>query len=402
MAMPNRPQPASRSLIAVVAGAALLVACTSSKKASNASSTTTTWSSTSPPATAPTSAVTEPGVSTTVAAPPVATGFSPDSVTFVSLKEGWALGTNCSTCPLAIVHTTDSGRTWTSIPAPPANPNLQTFLPDKIRFATPDDGWVYGDVGLWSTHDGGAHWAQPAQPAGLGPGPFDLEASAGTVYAVNMNNNDMFDIETSPVGHDGWTLTGSSLPVGAGPIPQIQMVLHGSSGWIVENDRIVVAGERLQSGHWSEWTPPCTKAAGEALLSASASAAVHLVAYCPPSDYATSPPGSVGLYFSTDGDTFGAPVTLPAALTRSGPLASASPSQATLAAPASDGKGQLESTFDGGRTWTVVTATASNAWTDLGFTSSSQGVAVQRRLDSSPGALYMTFDGGHSWRQVNF
>lgn len=403
MAMPNTLRLTCRSLVAVVAYAALLVACSSTKKTGNGSPTITTLSSPATLAPTATSAATTPGASTTVLPSPVAKGFSPDSVTFVSLQEGWALGATCSTCPLAIAHTTDSGATWTSIAAPLVTQQLRTMVPPKIRFADPYDGWVYGDLGLWSTHDGGAHWAKPAQPAGLQPGVDDLEASAGTVYAVSHTNGGMFEVESSPVGHDAWTSTGAPLQIGAGPIPTIQIVLHGSSGWIVENDRGVIAGERLQSGHWSTWTPPCIKTGGLAFLSASASSALNLMAYCPTSNWVTSPPGSVGLYTSPDGETFANPVTPPAALTKStGPFASASPSQATLAAPAADGKWQLESTFDGGHTWSAVTPEADYGWTDLGFTSPTQGVAVQTPLNSTAGALYMTFDGGHTWRQVNF
>jgi photosystem II stability/assembly factor-like uncharacterized protein len=60
--------------------------------------------------------------------------------------------------------------------------------------------------------------------------------------------------------------------------------------------------------------------------------------------------------------------------------------------------GNLIGTFDGGATWSVVNHQSdSEAWLQVGFTTASQGVAI----DSS-GALLMTFDGGHDWSSVIF
>ena len=119
----------------------------------------------------------------------VGTSFDPESVTFVSLSTGWALGTApCApggTC-LALRETTDAGRSWSSRPLPASLVGAADRTVDgapadlwggsefglNVRFAGPADGWIYGGLAvpgsvgptLWSTHDGGLSWRE--QPTG--------------------------------------------------------------------------------------------------------------------------------------------------------------------------------------------------------------------------------------------
>ena len=52
------------------------------------------------------------------------------------------------------------------VPVPPAGPEGPGSPPLKVRFADPDDGWIFSSlpgqakVQAWSTHDGGRHWLQ--------------------------------------------------------------------------------------------------------------------------------------------------------------------------------------------------------------------------------------------------
>jgi photosystem II stability/assembly factor-like uncharacterized protein len=62
------------------------------------------------------------------------------------------------------------------------------------------------------------------------------------------------------------------------------------------------------------------------------------------------------------------------------------------------GVGDLIGTFDGGTSWTVIDHPAApRAWSQVGFTTSSQGIAID-----GGGTLFMTFDGGHNWAPVGF
>jgi hypothetical protein len=277
------------------------------------------------------------------------------------------------------------------IPAPPDG-NVQ-----EVRFADAQDGWTYGLTSnsttpdLWATHDGGLQWEHPQLP-GITPGDSisDVEAAAGTVSA--SFNGDPIEIATSPVHRDDWTPSPTTLPVGAGPVPNEQIVLQGRLGWLIEVDRTVIGGARLTDGVWEPWNPPCAGSGGPATLAASDQS--HLVAICDEGVYSSATP-FVRVYLSHDGgSTFDVASSSPAIVPGATNVASPAPSVVIIGVNGGD----LIGTFDGGATWSVVHHQAnSDAWLQVGFTTASQGVAID-----SNGAMLMTFDGGHVWAPVNF
>jgi hypothetical protein len=264
----------------------------------------------------------------------------------------------------------------------------------EVRFADAEDGWVWAtdSIGedLWSTHDGGSLWERPQLP-GVPPGGSvsDLEAARGMVHATF--NGPPGEIASSPVQEDDWQLSPTTLTVGAGPFPSEQIVLQESVGWIVEVDRTAGGGARLYDGGWVPWSPPCLQAGGPLMLAASGPA--DLVAVCQIGLW-TGRAQLVRSYFSDDGGSrFQASVTsLPSS--SFGPIAS--PALDTVVMGESDGN--LIATFDRGATWTVVyhDSPTAGAWKYLGFTTSSQGVAID-----GIGTLFITFNGGHDWAPVN-
>jgi hypothetical protein len=204
---------------------------------------------------------------------PVPMGFTPVSVTFVSAHTGWVMGTApCARPPCtSVVRTIDGGQTWAGIPAPRtalASDGANAGV-SYLRFANLADGWAFGTQ-VWVTHDGGAHWNEIALP-GEAPGDqiMDLETAGGVVYAAVAGDNGMILIDSSPVGVNRWTMSPTEVPVGAGPVPTVQIVLQGGSGWLIENDRTVGGGARLEHGAWVTWQPPCATVEGPALLAAS-------------------------------------------------------------------------------------------------------------------------------------
>src|ERR1700690_909662 len=161
------------------------------------------------------------------------TPFEPGSVSFGSLAQGWALGTApCATrrC-LGLRETTDRGHVWTARALPPTLLALAdrrfasleapaTAL--SVRFADARDGWIYGGVPfsyrqsnftfyglrpiLWSTHDGGAHWApQLASDLPHGDSIYDLEAAGGSAYLMRATGVGQVTVEHTPAGRDEWT-----------------------------------------------------------------------------------------------------------------------------------------------------------------------------------------------------
>jgi photosystem II stability/assembly factor-like uncharacterized protein len=338
---------------------------------------------------------TSTSVSPTTAIP---SGFQAASVTFVSAREGWVLGsTTCvgdPSCTPILLRTEDAARTWTRVPLPPDSTVAQ------VRFADASDGWVWDNqsvapdiLHLWSTHDGGMKWQHPRLPGAEPGGASDVEAAAGLVSATVWSTTGSL-VETSSVHTDNWRPSSVMLPRGAGGAASDKIVVAGTSGWLIDEDRGVLGGARLIDGAWAPWTPPCSQAGGENILLA-ASDSTHLAAVCDEAVRTGSPP-TVHLYFSSDGGVHFQPAA-------SSPP-SFSPDVSGIASPApgvvimGGYGGDVVGTFDGGATWRVVNHQADSAvWLQVGFTSPSQGVAI----DTS-GTVATTFDGGRHWTPVAF
>jgi hypothetical protein len=289
----------------------------------------------------------------------------------------------------------------------------------SVRFADAGDGWVYvtspasasGPSRMWSTHDGGQTWRAISLPVLTGGSIEELEAANHLVQmAVLPRSGGSIHIETSPVTSDDWTDVSTGVPSGAGPVPSTQLVLQGTAGWLVQNDRTVVGGALTSGvGRWSAWTPPCAQANGTAALAASSPA--DLVAMCnegawgPPGNLPTgrsSQPYSQWIFRSTNGGvSFEAVKPLPA--TFMGQLIASSPLPATvvLAGYSASDSAALEASFDGGLTWqNVYGGSGPVQWKDLGFTTTTQGVAIA--TGSTGSTLLMTRDGGQHWYPVSF
>ncbi len=169
------------------------------------------------------------------------------------------------------------------------------------------------------------------------------------------------------------------------------IVLAGTSGWVIDEDRGVLGGARLVDGSWEPWSPPCSQSPSDAALAASD--ASRLVAICYEGLESSSPP-VVHLYVSNDGGATFQPVTTtpPSFPQSTSAIASPAPGVVILG-----NTGDLMGTFDGGETWSVVRQQPNSAvWLQVGFTSPSQGLAIE------DGSLLMTFDGGHDWAPVDF
>ena len=179
-------------------------------------------------------------------------------------------------------------------------------------------------------------------------------------------------------------------------MPSIQLVLSGDRGWLLQNDRTVVDGARLVAGTWRTWQPPCADVVGPAYIGAST--ATDIAAACDVGAWST--PAGDHLFVSSDG---GATFTEKGGRTPlDGASSVATPSTSTIVIAGNDSRGTvLVGSFDGGQSWKTVDRPAVGSLSDLGFTTSVQGVVIST---PSTGAshLLMTRDGGHTWTQVNF
>jgi photosystem II stability/assembly factor-like uncharacterized protein len=219
------------------------------------------------------------------------------------------------------------------------------------------------------------------------------------VHAVLLDGR-LFRVATSPIGSDAWTVAPIRIDLGAGPVPTVQLVLSGDSGWLLVNNRVVIAGARLHSGAWASWQPPCRTVTGPAVVAASS--ADNLIAACDVGLWGDPGGQPIGehAYVSHDGGaTFArASSTLPVIMATQ--IAAGSADAAVLAA--GDDKGTvLLRTGDGGRTWTSILQPSLDQASELGFTTASQGVLILTD-DQGQGRLLMTHDGGRTWKPVRF
>lgn len=340
-------------------------------------------------------------------------GFSPVSVTFVSAKTGWVLGTvpAGSGVKLAAVHTTDGGITWARSPAPDVTLDDGARDLAIIRFADSGNGWITAPdtttssgplpSTLWSTHDGGASWQQVAVPGGGHV--TALEASGGVFQLAELatkgNGGTAVYVYSSAATSDSWVRSGTSLPIGAGPVPSAQLTLQGGGGWALEVDRTVGAGARLVSSAWEPWNPPCTDANGSASIAASST--TDLVALCHEGVWGPPPAGTTTgpwLFDSSDGGSdFAAVGAIPTTAAASGAYSVATPPGEPQVVVV--GGSGLVATFDGGHTWKTVYSASGGQVRVVGFTTATQGVAIVTG-DTNISTLLMTRDAGATWNPV--
>jgi hypothetical protein len=262
-----------------------------------------------------------------------------------------------------LLRTDDRGRSWTPVPMPALTVGDEGEAQlAGVRFANPRDGYLFG-VDLWSTHDGGAHW-EPVKALERCLRIDALEIGTGIVHVVAECANNGFTIFTGPFTHDAFSPVPLSLPYGAGPIPEVQLVVRGTRAWLVDLDRGLVAGAEYADGSWRQWAAaPCRTFTGNGspelsvdLTGSRVAVACSQFAGPPDATYETSTDG---------GATFHA----------SGP-------------PPDDGSNAL-------------TALGDNPY-DIEYTTAAQGFAFVGVPPHGSRAMYLTTDAGRTWRMIAF
>ncbi|MET8997347.1 hypothetical protein [Amycolatopsis sp. NPDC004169] len=339
------------------------------------------------------------------AEPVVPSGFQPASTSWTGPDRGYVLGYRpCAGtwCPV-LLGTTDAGRHWRRLGAPPmALPDNHNHVALRVfgdRVAYVEDG-----VHVLTTRDGGVSW-QPVTPAGARE-PYYLSKIAetgGRVFALLTSYGD---------GRGSTRLySGAAGSPALVPVPGFS-----ATGGLTYGDLAVGGGLQIALGadYGTEqyWTsrdgvrfapadPPCPE--GQ-VASLSAVRDGQVVALCSSSP-GSPQPGSTERQLRHApqlGARFSGTDAAPFAGINQG-FAASSPKSATVAAVAG-GVGFLHTTADGGHTWTTAELSDRGfALTDLDFPGRGVGVVVDGQPDASGGsAVYRTTDGGRTWRELPF
>ncbi|MGH7721480.1 MAG: WD40/YVTN/BNR-like repeat-containing protein [Candidatus Dormibacteria bacterium] len=364
-------------LAAAVVGVVVAVALANHNQPTTVAPGQTPSPAPSPTATLPLSQQVPPG-------PPVQ-GFVPADVTAISADEWWVIGHDGPACSSSactrIVHTTDGGGAFSSIPVPPVSPGV-SGKPVRLRFADPANGWVVSAQGVvWATHDGGAQWIQDTSLGFVS----DLAASGGAVYAVVCTGAPSCTVERSPTDLDSW----SALPASGGHGSLSNLQVNGGHVWVAVASAAGGPGWLLTStdnGQHFVMRTACPSVLGYASVYATDSSTL----------WATCATGTeASAYRSVDGGQHFTQLPGRISLPSFATIAGVSPTTAVIA-----GIG-LQRTTDGGQTFTSVKNDQLSS-TIVGFTSPVNGFAFSTHGPAGGEYLLRTNDAGAHWSQVAF
>ena len=334
--------------------------------------------------------------------------FEPASSTFISANTGWTLGAACkgSACPIALMHTTDGGHSWTQVSAPVASfpVNGASRGVSGVRFADANNGFVFGPE-LWSTHDGGASWSRVNLP-GAPFGSLVLEIAGHDAVAVTIS--DHVTLWSSPVDRDDWKASNVHVEIGAGPIPEAQLAANGSQAWMLLVNRSLSGQARFVNGQWETWkTRPVGIDFGVRAISSRRRARTTW------SCSVTTRSGSGRARWPSrcSRRTTAARPSTPVARCRTSSAARRSrrPSRvfSSLPATARVRARALKDRANGGATWPSA-IDLPTAVAQLGFTTAQQGFLISQPagssadLGSGPTTMSMTYNGGKDWSPIAF
>ncbi len=349
---------------------------------------------------------------TGTASRPVPKGFKVNSVTWLTKDQGWVLGAapcgSKSKLCTDVIGTTDGGATWSllgGVKAPIPKVSLGEPGVTEIRFATPEDGWVFGP-GLFHSTNGGRSWSAERIP-GHAKQVRALAVNSGAAYTVASTCDVGVVCKASPSLWTTSSLTGSSwkavaLKLRSSPI--VTVTVYGQTVYVL-NGRTDTGGNKLWAStdggsHFSSRPVPCDSTEDNSLISVAASSATDVALLC--EGAAAASDAGKAVYRS---DNTGKTYTYAGALGLPGIQAQLAMSPSGNLAVAATSTGSFMYINDNHKTaWTLAIADSDGGagWNDLVYTTDSEAFVVYSPADGfvDTAELYITHDGGRHWSVV--
>jgi hypothetical protein len=346
----------------------------------------------------------------------IPTGFHAQSMSWVSPKHGWLLGSapcGQSTCT-TVVGTTDGGATWSTLGTIEAPLTLeQASGVTEVRFADDLHGWAFQPA-LYETSDGGATWQRQAPPGGSHL-VMALAGNTSGVYALvspcrlNRICHQPATLWRTTPGQGSWTQVSITLPVITG-LGTAVLAVHGLVAYLVIPAALIdvapgsVAPDILEvtvdGQQWDGRPDPCAPQEGETLTGVAAVSDTNVALLCQ---------GNIGfgkaakrvLRSNDTGQTTRAAGTL--SIWGIVSQLAAAPNGTLVASSYSIGSWIYRNA--GGRTWTtsVDLGDGGIGWNDVAFTTNKVAFVIHGPASCCGGGfgeLWKSEDGGVTWAPV--
>jgi hypothetical protein len=332
--------------------------------------------------------------------------LAPTAVSFVSPSTGWVLGARGESRVSLLRATSNGGRTWRSLPAPPFSSsrffNVGKNGASDLDFADAKNGYAFGPA-LYETHDGGVSWTQAA----LG-GVEELATGAGYVFAIAPGHplgGQVTDLWRARIRGGQWSVVAEiAAPYGADLSVEGRTVVFLRRGWVGPGGTVsptdnAIWASRTSGERWGRYSVPCRpEIAGASLVAITRGAPDRWLLDCFNGLQSSQEQHTRHvLYLCTQ---FGRGWRRLATPSDSGGPARLAATSRSIVLVTQGVRGEFHASFDGGRHFALVYPPdgADTEWGDLAFVDSRTGFVVRPTVKGNE--VDRTDDAGRHWRRL--
>jgi len=340
----------------------------------------------------------------TPSSPPWVAPF--EAIDFIDRSNGWAVIESDADKAVEVIRTEDGGATW-SAPVKVTSLNVpegDNIPPFRVRFTSPQVGWVFG-TGVFGTTDGGVSWKASNVPNLT----FDIAAVGPSVWAMaGCDDRNGSACPGTILQWDDTRGAWSALPhqpvLASGPFQLIRV--STSVAYVAQQSEMDTRLVRTTNGG-ATWTPLETPCRGFGMPVATLDG-VRLWMICP-----SQPSAGTQAKWTYTSDDAGAHWTLRSysdGTSNLGSIPLSGCAQWLVITTTSTGflandRGDLYRSTDHGRTWMALDISRGEGFFPaLQFVDVATGWAVAQVPGVTPDyrvGLFRTTDGGATWRVVS-